>query len=71
MTNDNDARLQALEETLSHRLGELDDLSDMVARQWKRIDALEARLRHHEARLASVEDEIPGGASADEKPPHY
>ena len=34
--NETNSRLQALEETLAHRQIEVDDLSDMVARQWKR-----------------------------------
>ena len=71
MSNKNDEGVQKLEEALSHVVQENHELSDMVAKQWKLIDQMELRLKRLENRLSSVEAELPDGASANEKPPHY
>lgn len=67
-----EARLQKLEETLAHQASENQDLSDMVAKQWKLVEILERRLAALEQRLQSIEADQPSDVpSADEKPPHY
>lgn len=66
-----EAKIQKLEETISHLVQDNAELSDTVAKQWKQIDLLEARLKRLEDRLSSVEAEIPEGIAANEKPPHY
>lgn len=71
MSNKNDEGVQKLEEALSHVVQENHELSDTVAKQWKLIDQMELRLKRLENRLSSVEAELPDGASANEKPPHY
>ncbi len=71
MGNKNDEDIQKLEEALSHVVQENHELSDTVAKQWKLIDQMELRLKRLENRLSSVEAELPDGASANEKPPHY
>jgi SlyX protein len=46
------------------------DLSDVVFRQQREIEALSGRLRSLAERLAVVADEQ-AAAPADERPPHY
>ena len=70
-TNKTEESIQKLEETISHVVQENHELSDTVAKQWKLIDQMELRLKRLENRLSSVEAELPDGASANEKPPHY
>ncbi len=65
------ARVQTLEEVLAHRENDLHDLSDMVAQQWKRIEALERELSRTRDRLVSLEDESGDAPAANQKPPHW
>ncbi|PCI40994.1 MAG: hypothetical protein COB46_05450 [Rhodospirillaceae bacterium] len=71
MTDDLDARVQNLEEALAHRDSELQDLSDMVSQQWKRIEAIEGELNRTKDRIITLEDDVGQGAEADQKPPHW
>jgi len=64
-------RVQALEELLAHRDGELNDLSDMVSQQWKRIEALEREIERTKDRIITLEDEVGEGPDANVKPPHW
>ncbi len=64
-------RLQTLEELSAHRESDLRDLSDMVAQQWRRIEALERELSRTKDRLVSLEDEIADAPAAQHKPPHW
>lgn len=64
---DRDARIDALEAHSAHQNRALTELSDAVAEQWKRIDALTRevlRLRDEAPRLSE-------GAAPDKPPPHY
>ena len=47
----------------------LDDLSEVLTRQTKDIEALKARLSASDNRIAELEAGLP--APANEKPPHY
>lgn len=71
MSADIEGRVQALEELLAHRDKELHDLSDMVARQWTRLDALERELTRARDRVAALEAEHGEAPAADQKPPHW
>ena len=71
MSDDLSARVQALEEMLAHRDGEMQDLSDMVNQHWKRLEALERELSLTKDRIVSLEDEVGEGPAADQKPPHW
>ena len=64
-------RVQALEELLAHRDGELNDLSDMVSQQWKRIETLEREIERTKDRIITLEDEVGEGPDANVKPPHW
>ena len=70
MTDDLEARVQNLEEALAHRDSELQDLSDMVSQQWKRIEAMETELNRTKDRIITLEDDVGQGPEADQKPPH-
>ncbi len=64
-------RIEALEFKVAHLERALAELSDVLARQQRELDAARERHRQLLARLA--EWETPTGASADghEPPPHY
>ena len=71
MANDLEARIQVLEEQLAHRDQDLQDLSDMVAQQWDKIEELKRELTRTKDRLITLEDEVGEGPAADQKPPHW
>jgi len=72
MSNDLSARVQVLEEMLAHKDSEVQDLSDMVNQQWKRLEALERALTRANERIVTLEDDVGGeGSQADQKPPHW
>lgn len=71
MSENQEARLQVLEEKLAHREAEINDLSDMVSQQWKRIEALEREIERTKDRIISLEDEVGDGVEANVKPPHW
>ncbi len=47
------------------------ELSDVVARQQKEIDALRAELRALASRLDDAQPDAPPWSAEEEKPPHY
>ena len=55
-----DSRVVALEEALAHAAAELQDVSDMVARQWAVIDRLTRDLERLGRRLAVLEEKAGG-----------
>jgi SlyX protein len=63
--------MQALEEKLAHLTRSVDDLSDVVARQEREIEALTRRVEMLMRREAGRD--MDGGAVVlgDERPPHY
>lgn len=71
MSDDLQARVQTLEEKLAHREVEINDLSDMVSQQWKRLEALEREIDRTKDRIVTLEDEVGEGPDANVKPPHW
>ncbi|MBL4740701.1 MAG: SlyX family protein [Sneathiella sp.] len=61
----NSLELQAMEQDLI-----LQDLSDMVNKQWKEIERLKAKLSVASERIITLEDNLPTSDAA-HKPPHY
>jgi len=47
------------------------ELSDVVARQQKEIEALRAELRSLASRLDDAQRDEPGYTAEEERPPHY
>ncbi len=51
-----ESRIVALEEALANAAAELQDVSDMVARQWAQIDILSREIERLARRLAILEE---------------
>lgn len=75
----NDETLINIETTLAHHDQQIQDLNDVIHRQWKEIEMLKAKLVHMLAKMKEVEAHAPSGSeglsvtdlAAQEKPPHY
>ena len=66
-----ETRITELEVQLAHQTATLDELNDMVAKQWQEIDWLKKQLTRLTGRMESVEQSLPKGATDDQPPPHY
>ena len=64
-------RIDELEARLAHREREIEELNELVARQWQAIDELSLRLGTLGGRLQAVEDRADAPAGAEPPPPHY
>lgn len=65
-------RLERAEEELAHLRRTVDDLSDVVARQTREIEALTRRVAMLTERAAEAEAAAGGTVPlADQKPPHW
>jgi SlyX protein len=74
-------RLDQIEILLAHQEKQIEELSDMTARQWEAIDLLKRRLetvigRLNDMEISARESKTDGAKSvaeiaAIEKPPHY
>ncbi len=67
MTRETDRRLTELETALAYQEETIQELSDVVKRQWDEIDALKREIQRLEATKADAEDAEPD----DQPPPHY
>ena len=65
-----DSRLTDLEMIATDQARTIDELSAMIAEQWKVIDGMKKRLDTLSERFQAVEDGAPA-ASANVKPPHW
>jgi len=67
-----DQRLQRAEEAVAHLARVVEDLSDVVARQTREIEALTRRVGLLMERAAEAEADASGAIPlADQKPPHW
>ena len=66
-----EGRLTALESAFARREAEGQDLSDMVAEQWKVLEELRHKMTRIKDRLATLEDSLENGSEPDPTPPHY
>jgi uncharacterized coiled-coil protein SlyX len=64
-------RITALERHIAHQDGTIDDLNEMVNKQWAEIEALRRDLAELRARLARVEGDVGPSQPDDLPPPHY
>ncbi|NCO03817.1 MAG: SlyX family protein [Alphaproteobacteria bacterium] len=71
-------KLNALEEMLAHQDRQIQDLNDVVTRQWDEIDVLKRNLQRLGAKMQEMEVTTKDGDSlsvseeaALNKPPHY
>ncbi len=65
------ARLTALESHIAHQDGTIDDLNEMVNKQWAEIEALKRDLAELRARLGRAESDLTPIEADDQPPPHY
>jgi|TARA_B100000315_G_C14276070_1_gene450895 SlyX protein len=68
---DLEARLMALESHIAHQDGSIEDLHDMVNRQWTEIEALRRDIEQLRGRLLRIEGELETAQPDDQPPPHY
>jgi len=66
-----ETRITELEVQLAHQSTTVDELNDMVAKQWQEIDRLKKQLTRLTGRLEQVEQTVPKGPADDQPPPHY
>ena len=66
-----EARLTDLEMLLAEQERLTQDLSDVIAGQWKAIDALTHDLEHLKGRLVVTEDQLESNTPPEPPPPHY
>lgn len=68
---DTDNRLHALEARIAHQDNVIEDLSDVLAKQWKEISQLNGRIDYLKRKLQELEDGIEASPPGDKPPPHY
>ncbi len=68
---DAEQRIVGLERAAADHESQLQDLSDMVAEQWRTIERLEAEMKRLHDRLSKLEDEAAGAGGKETPPPHY
>ncbi len=75
-----DSKTEQLETAIAYQDRQIQDLSEMIARQWAEIDRLRADVDRMRAKLQMLESAAPAEDSenlsvaefaAREKPPHY
>ncbi|NOZ42702.1 MAG: SlyX family protein [Alphaproteobacteria bacterium] len=64
-------RLAEIEHIVACQDQQIQDLSDMVNKQWKEIDRLKQHLSHATQRLENLENPSEDDAISHEIPPHY
>ncbi len=70
-SQDPQQRLMALESHIAHQDGTIEDLSEMVNKQWTEIEALRRTISHLQDRLLRIEGDLEPGQPDDQPPPHY
>ena len=63
-------RLMVLESRMVHQDTTIDDLNNMVKKQWAEIEILQRDLSEQRARLVRIESDL-NPSQIYEKPPHY
>lgn len=64
-------RLDRLEAHVAHQEGTIQDLSEMIARQWEVIEDLKRRVDRQVDRLGRLETDVESVLPQDAPPPHY
>lgn len=71
MADDTVRRVTELEAKVAHQDQTIEELSDMVTRQWQAIDKLERQLRRLNDQIVELEDTAKSSAGKEAPPPHY
>ena len=69
MTQELESRVVDLEIQITHQANTIDDLSQMVSRQWDIIDRLTRQVTMLQDSLVELEENLPPPTV--DKPPHY
>lgn len=64
-------RIDSIEEKLAHLERAIAEISDVVARQQKQLDAALDRNQRLMEKISAMESDFGPSATAHEKPPHY
>ncbi|MAH83665.1 MAG: hypothetical protein CBB68_04800 [Rhodospirillaceae bacterium TMED8] len=64
-------RFASVESHVAHQDIVINDLSDMVADQWKAIDEMKKQIERLKGRLQSVEESMERPLVGEKPPPHY
>jgi len=71
MSDDTQARLEALEVRVAYQDRTIEDLNTIVTAQWKQIDDLAKQVARMADRLRNVEENTPASGEPEPPPPHY
>ena len=69
MSEELEERVVDLEIQITHQSGTIEELSEMVSRQWETIDRLSRKVKLLQHALGELEESA--GPPANQKPPHY
>lgn len=64
-------RVNDLEALIAHQDQKLDEMSETIAGQWEKIDALTRQCQQLSDRLRALEGDLHALLPGDEPPPHY
>ena len=64
-------RIDVLETSIAHQDSIIEELNDVLIKQWVEIQKLNDRFDHLRNKLSEVEREIDPPSSKDAPPPHY
>jgi SlyX protein len=71
MSDDINARLEALEIRVAYQDQVIEDLNQTIIDQWKKLDALRRQLNEVLDRVQEVEDNSGSPRAPEPPPPHY
>ena len=71
LTDDQTARIEALEMALAHQERNVEELNRMVTQQWRRIDELTLRVKNLTIQLREADARLSRGEGPEPPPPHY
>jgi len=71
MSDDTQARLEALEVRVAYQDRTIEDLNTTVTAQWKQIDDLAKQVARMADRLRNGEENTPASGEPEPPPPHY
>lgn len=71
MADDSVRRITELEAKVAHQDLAIEELSDVVTRQWQAIDKLERQLRRLNDQIVELEDTAKSSTGKEAPPPHY
>ena len=71
MADKMEERIQALEEMVAHQDATIQDLSDVISKQWDSLQSYSVVVERLKARMSDIEDSVEQTPEANVKPPHW